>query len=143
MKTWLMYALLAAFFITIRDVISLDFIKRYDYVQYMIIANIIIFIGTVIYVFSSGIKVKAPNMKDLIIILVRLSIVYFIIDPSVYNSIKHCDNPGYAKSIISLNTLFLFFIFAVMYKSKIDKKKLIGVFSMLFGAYFLASESKA
>ena len=43
MKTWLMYALYAAFFITIRDIVSLDFIKRYDYIQYMIIANIIIF----------------------------------------------------------------------------------------------------
>ena len=58
MKTWLMYALLAAFFITIRDIVSLDFIKRYDYIQYMIIANIIIFIGTMIYVFGSGIKIQ-------------------------------------------------------------------------------------
>ena len=143
METWLIYALVAAFFITIRDVVSLDFIKRYDYIQYMIIANIIIFAGTMIYVFGSGIKVKTPNMKDLFIILVRLSIVYFIIDPSVYNSIKNCDNPGYAKSIISLNTLFLFFIVAVMYKSKIDKKKLIGIVSMLVGAYFLSKDGKA
>ena len=140
MKTWIIYALVAAFFITIRDIVSLDFIKRYDYIQYMIIANIIIFAGTMIYVFGSGIKVKTPNMKDLFIILVRLSIVYFIIDPSVYNSIKNCDNPGYAKSIISLNTLFLFFIVAVMYKSKIDKKKLIGIVSMIVGAYFLSKE---
>jgi uncharacterized membrane protein len=143
METWLIYALVAAFFITIRDIVSLDFIKRYDYIQYMIIANIIIFAGTMIYVFGSGIKVKTPNMKDLFIILVRLSIVYFIIDPSVYNSIKNCDNPGYAKSIISLNTLFLFFIVAVMYKSKIDKKKLIGIVSMLVGAYFLSKDGKA
>ena len=143
METWLIYALVAAFFITIRDIVSLDFIKRYDYIQYMIIANIIIFVGTMIYVFGSGIKVKTPNMKDLFIILVRLSIVYFIIDPSVYNSIKNCDNPGYAKSIISLNTLFLFFIVAVMYKSKIDKKKLIGIVSMLVGAYFLSKDGKA
>lgn len=142
MKTWLMYALLAAFFITLRDIISLDFIKRYDYIQYMIIANIIIFIGTIIYVFGSGIEIQKPNMKDMFIILIRLSIVYFIIDPSVYNSIKHCDNPGYAKSIISLNTLFLFFIVAVMYKSKIDKQKLTGIVAMLIGAYFLSKDSK-
>lgn len=138
MERWLMYALLAAFFITLRDVISLDFIKRYDYIQYMIIANIIIFIGTMIYVFGSGIEIKKPNMKDLFIILIRLLIVYFIVDPSVYNSIKHCDNPGYAKSIIGLNTLFLFFVVAIMYKSKIEKTKLIGIVSMLIGSYFLS-----
>ena len=109
----------------------------------MIIANIIIFIGTMIYVFGSGIKIQKPNMKDMFIILIRLSIVYFIIDPSVYNSIKHCDNPGYAKSIISLNTLFLFFIVAVMYKSKIDKQKLTGIVAMLIGAYFLSKDGKA
>ena len=105
METWLFYALLAAVFISIRDVISLDFIKRYDYIQYMVIANIIIFIGTMGYVFTSGIKIQKPNLKDFLIILIRILIVYLIIDPSVYNSIKNCDNPGYAKSIISLNYL--------------------------------------
>tara|TARA_A100001015_G_C14936818_1_gene690822 strand:+ start:664 stop:1095 length:432 start_codon:yes stop_codon:yes gene_type:complete len=143
MKTWLIYALVAAFFITIRDIISLDFIKRYDYIQYVIIANIIIFIGTIIYVYGSGIKIQTPNIKDLSIILVRLLIVYFIIDPSVYNSIKNCDNPGYAKSIIGLNTLFLFFIIAIMYKSKIDKEKLTGMVAMIIGAYFLSKDGKA
>lgn len=143
MKTWLIYALIAAFFITVRDIVSLDFIKRYDYIQYMIISNIIIFIGTIIYVFGSGIKIQTPNIKDMSIILVRLLIVYFIIDPSVYNSIKNCDNPGYAKSIIGLNTLFLFFIIAIMYKSKIDKEKLTGMVAMIIGAYFLSKDGKA
>jgi uncharacterized membrane protein len=137
METWLFYALVAAVFISIRDVISLDFIKRYDYIQYMIIANIIIFIGTIVYVLLSGTKIQTPKTNDFLIILIRIMIVYFIIDPSVYNSIKNCDNPGYAKSIISLNTLFLFFIIAFMYKSKIDSKKIGGVLAMLSGAYLL------
>ena len=138
MEDWLFYALLAAVFISVRDFISLDFIKRYDYIQYMVIANIIIFIGTMLYVFSAGIKIEKPKFKDFMIILIRILIVYLIIDPSVYNSIKNCDNPGYAKSIISLNTLFLFFIVAFMYKSKIDKKKAIGIVSMIIGAYLLS-----
>ena len=138
METWLFYALLAAVFISIRDVISLDFIKRYDYIQYMVIANIIIFIGTMGYVFTSGIKIQKPKLKDFLIILIRILIVYLIIDPSVYNSIKNCDNPGYAKSIISLNTLFLFFIVAFMYKSEINPKKGAGVIGMLIGAYLLS-----
>ena len=139
MEVWLYYALIAAVFISIRDVISLDFIKRYDYIQYMIIANIIIFIGTILYIFTTGTKIEKPVFKDLMIILIRILIVYLIIDPAVYNSIKNCDNPGYAKSIIGLNTLFLFFIFAVMYRSKINKKKGAGIFAMLSGAYLLSS----
>ena len=137
METWLFYALLAAVFISIRDVISLDFIKRYDYIQYMVIANIIIFIGTMVYVFTTGFKIQKPKLNDFVVILIRLLIVYFIIDPSVYNSIKNCDNPGYAKSVISLNTLFVFFIVAFIYKSKIDAKKIGGIIMMLVGSYFL------
>ena len=138
MEVWVFYALVAAVFISIRDVISLDFIKRYDYIQYMVIANIIIFIGTMLYVYSSGIKIEKPSVNDLFIILIRILIVYLIIDPAVYNSIKHCDNPGYAKSIIGLNTLFLVIIFAVMYKSSFSPKKAMGVISMLLGAYLLS-----
>lgn len=137
MQVWVIYALLAAIFISIRDIISLDFIKRYDYIQYMVLANIIIFIGTMIYVHATDFKIKKPNMNDLFIILVRLAIVYFIIDPSVYNSIKNCDNPGYAKSIISLNTLFIFFLATIVYKSEINSSKIAGVILMLAGSYFI------
>ena len=137
MQVWVTYALLAAVFISIRDIISLDFIKRYDYIQYMVLANIIIFIGTMIYVHVTDFKIKKPNMNDLFIILIRLAIVYFIIDPSVYNSIKNCDNPGYAKSIISLNTLFIFFLATIVYKSEINTSKIAGVILMLGGSYFL------
>ena len=52
---------IAAFFITIRDIVFNDFIKRYDYIG-KIIANIIIFIGTMIYVFGLGIKIQKPNI---------------------------------------------------------------------------------
>ena len=132
-----MHALMAAIFISIRDIISLDFIKRYDYIQYMVIANILIFIGTMLYVFATDFKIQKPKLNDFIVILIRLLIVYLIIDPSIYNSIKNCENPGYAKSIISLNTLFVFFVATIIYKSKVDTKKIAGVIMMLAGSYFL------
>ena len=72
MEVWVFYALVAAVFISIRDVISLDFIKRYDYIQYMVIANIIIFIGTMLYVYSSGMKIEKPSLNDFFIILIRI-----------------------------------------------------------------------
>ncbi len=137
MEVWLMHALMAAIFISIRDIISLDFIKRYDYIQYMVIANIIIFIGTMLYVFATDFKIQKPKLNDFIVILIRLLIVYLIIDPSIYNSIKNCENPGYAKSIISLNTLFVFFVATIIYKSKVDTKKIAGIIMMLAGSYFL------
>lgn len=137
MEVWLMHALMAAIFISIRDIISLDFIKRYDYIQYMVIANILIFIGTMLYIFATDFKIQKPKLNDFIVILVRILIVYLIIDPSIYNSIKNCENPGYAKSIISLNTLFVFFVATIIYKSKVDTRRIAGIIMMLAGSYFL------
>lgn len=138
MEGWIFYALVAAVFITIKDIISLDIIEKYDYIQYIIIANIIIFIGTMFYIFFTGTKIHKPTSKDFLVILLRLLIIYLIIDPCVYNSIKKCDNPGYAKSIVSLNTLFLVLLFSFIYKSKINKEKIYGIISMLIGAYLLS-----
>ena len=61
METWLFYALMAAVFISVRDIISLDFIRRFDYIQYMVIANIIIFMGTMAFVLTTGFKIQKPK----------------------------------------------------------------------------------
>ena len=103
----------------------------------MVIANIIIFIGTMLYVFATDFKIQKPKLNDFIVILMRILIVYLIIDPSIYNSIKNCENPGYAKSIISLNTLFVFFVATIIYKSKVDTRRIAGIIMMLAGSYFL------
>ena len=65
MKEWVIYALIAALFIAVLDVISLDLIKRMNYTNYIIIANIIIFIATMIYLNISNYKVEKPNLKDM------------------------------------------------------------------------------
>ena len=44
------YAFIAAIFIALRDFISKDIFKKYSYVDYIIMANTIAFIGTIIYV---------------------------------------------------------------------------------------------
>ncbi len=138
MERWVFYGLLAAIFISIRDIISLDFIKRYDYIQYIVVANIILFIGTIMFIVLTDFKIKKPKMNDLGIIIIRILILYLIIEPSIYNSIKDCDNPGYAKSIISLNTLFVFILATIIYKSELSKKKILGILLILSGSYAIA-----
>jgi len=140
MEPWIPYAFAAAIFIAIRDFISRGIIQRYEYTDYVIIANIIIFIGTIVYLFVSKKdirKIKIPNWKDLGIILLRLFIIYMIVDPCIFNSLKLCDNPGYAKSIINLNTLFLLVLALIFYKTKFDMKKGIGVGIILIGTYLI------
>ena len=47
MEKWMIYALIAAIFISIRDIFSKDLINRYEYIEYIIYANILIFIATI------------------------------------------------------------------------------------------------
>jgi uncharacterized membrane protein len=138
MKKWMMYGLLAAIFIAIRDIFSKDLINRYHYIDYIILANIIVFISTVIYLMVTKRTVKIPNNNDFIIILLRLLVVYMIIEPSIFYSIKYCENPGYAKSIINLNTLFVFILAFFFLKAKVDKKKIFGILLIISGSYYIS-----
>jgi len=140
MEKWIPYAVLAAIFIAVRDFISKDIINKYNYKDYIILANFIIFIGTIIYIVVTKkdiTKIQKPNVKEFIVILIRLLIVYLIVEPCIFNSLKYCDNPGYAKSVINLNTLFLLILALVFYKTEINKKKILGVLLLVGGTYFV------
>lgn len=140
MEKWIPFAVLAAIFIAVRDFISKDIINKYNYKDYIILANFIIFIGTIIYIVVTKkdiTKIQKPNAKELIVILIRLLIVYLIVEPCIFNSLKYCDNPGYAKSVINLNTLFLLILALVFYKTELNTKKIFGVLLLVGGTYFV------
>jgi len=139
MEPWIGFAIIAAVFITVRDYLSLGIIKKYSYINYIVYANIIVFIGTMIYLYFSDIPLIQPNKKDLLIISMRLFIVYLIIEPAVFYAIKYCKNPGYAKSIINLNTLFIFMVAIIFLKEKITVKGVAGILSILTGSYLISS----
>ena len=48
----MIYGIIAAIFIAIRDIFSNDLINRYEYIDYIIWANLIIFVAT-IFIFIS------------------------------------------------------------------------------------------
>lgn len=138
MEQWLFYGLIAAFFIAVRDIFSKDLINRYEYIEYVLYANLMIFICTILYIYFFNIsfnKLKIPNKKDLLIIFLRILIIYLIIEPSIFYSLKYCDNLSYAKSIINLNTLFLFILSVYFLKSEFNGLKLLGVLLIFIGSY--------
>ena len=137
MKPWVIYAIIAAIFISIRDIVSNGLIKRMDYINYVIIANIIVFIVTIIYLNVSDYKLKKPSKSDLSIILIRLFIIYLIIEPSVFQALKGTSNPGYAKSLININTLFVFILGVIFLNAEITLDKIFGMCAILIGAYFI------
>ena len=138
MKQWMLYAFIAAIFIAIRDIFSKDLINRYEYVEYILYANIIIAIATIIYIYTNNVTLKMPKRNDLFIIILRLLIIYMIIEPSIFYSMKYCENPGYAKSIINLNTLFVSILAIIFLNVKIDRHKILGIFLIISGSYYMS-----
>ena len=136
MKTWFMYALIAAIFIGVKDIMTKDLAKRYNYIEYILIANIMVFILTLIYIFTMRPTLKKPDIKDGFYILIRLCIIFLIIEPCMFLAIKSCDNPGYAKSIINLNTLVAFILGLFILKTDLNYKSILGI-GLIVGGTFL------
>ena len=127
MQQWFLYALIAAVFIGVKDMMTKNLTKKFSYIDYIIIEIILIFIITMIYIFTMKPKLKRPNVKDGLFIFLRILIVLLIIEPCIFMALKHCDNPGYAKSIINLNTLVAFVLGLFILRNDFEIKNVIGI----------------
>jgi uncharacterized membrane protein len=136
MELWMKYALVAAVFIAIRDIFSSKISRKYNYIDYIVHANIFVFLGTMIYVLFTKKKIKIiDNYSDLFTIVLRLFIVYLIVEPCIYNSFKNTNNPSKASSVINLNILILFLITIVFLNKKINFKQFLGII-LILGGFF-------
>jgi len=137
MQQWFLYALIAAVFIGVKDLMTKDLTKRYSYVEYIIVANIIVFAFTIVYIFTMKPKLKKPTAKDGLFIFLRLCIVFLIVEPCIFMALKHCDNPGYAKSIINLNTVVAFVLGLFILHNDFEIKNMIGIGLIVGGSLLI------
>ena len=137
MESWVYYAVLAAIFIAVRDVFGKKISQRYSFIQYLGYASVIVAICTWIYIFAVGVKMKPLNSEYLGLILIRLIIVYIVIEPSLYFCINNCQNLGEASAIINMNVLFAFLISCYLYKTPVDNTKMMGILLVIGGSYFI------
>ena len=136
MELWMKYALVAAVFIAIRDVFSSKIARKYNYIDYIVHANILVFLGTMTYVIFTKKKIKIiDNYNDLFTIVLRLFIVYLIVEPCIYNSFKNTSNPSKASTVINLNIFILFLITIIFMNKKIDFKQFLGIV-LILGGFF-------
>jgi len=130
------YALVAAIFIAIRDVFSSKIARKYNYIDYIVHANILVFLGTMAYVIFTKKKIKIiDNYSDLFTIVLRLFIVYLIVEPCIYNSFRNTDNPSKASTVINLNMFILFLITIIFLNKKINFKQFLGIV-LILGGFF-------
>ena len=132
------YALGAAFFMAVRDIFSSKIARKYDYIDYIIHANIFVFITTMVYVLFTKRKIKIiDNYNDILLIMFRLFIVYLIVEPCIFNSFKNSDNPSKSVSIINLNVLILLVLTVIFFKQEISLKQFIGVIIVFLGLLYI------
>lgn len=138
MELWMKYALVAAFFIAVRDLFSSSIARKYNYIDYVIHANIFVFIITMIYVLFTKRKIKLiDDYNDIFLIILRLFIIFIIIEPCIFSSFKNTDNPTKSVSIINLNIFILLILTVMFMNKKISLKHVIGVIIMFLGLYLL------
>jgi uncharacterized membrane protein len=138
MELWMKYALGAAFFMAVRDIFSSKIARKYDYIDYIIHANIFVFIITMVYVLFTKRKIKViDNYNDILLIIFRLFIVYLIVEPCIFNSFKNSDNPSKSVSIINLNVLILLVLTVIFFKQEISLKQFIGVIIVFLGLLYI------
>jgi uncharacterized membrane protein len=136
MELWMKYALVAAVFIAIRDVFSSKIARKYNYIDYIVHANILVFLGTMAYVIFTKKKIKIiDNYSDLFTIVLRLFIVYLIVEPCIYNSFRNTSNPSKASTVINLNMFILFLITIIFLNKKINFKQFLGIV-LILGGFF-------
>ena len=132
------YALVAAFFIAVRDIFSSKIARKYNYIDYIVHANIFVFIITMLYVLLTKRKIKViDNYNDILLIILRLFIVYLIVEPCIFNSFKNSDNPSKSVSIINLNVLILLVLTVIFFKQEISLKQFIGVIIVFLGLLYI------
>ena len=125
MNEWIYYGLVAALFISIKDILFTDLIKKYDYIDLIIISNILVFVFTIGYLMYTKKKIKKIDKLDICKLILKIIIIYLIIDPCIYMSIKKTDNPGSAKAIVNLNTVLTFILSIYLLNKKYTYKNLL------------------
>ena len=137
MQQWFFYAIIAALFIGVKDMITKDIANKYTYVQYILIANLLVFVFTVLYILTMRPKIETPNLRDGFYIFMRIAIVWLIVEPCIFMALKNCDNPGYAKSIINLNTLVAFVLGIFILHNDFEIKNIVGIGLIVGGSLLI------
>jgi len=138
MELWVQYALVAALFLSVKNMINKHLSNKYSYIDYLIYAITFSFVGVWLYVFATGYKPGKIENNDIVIILFRIIIVYAIIDPAIYKAFKACSNPGKASCIITIEVILTFILSVIFLRSKIESRSIMGMILMLTGGYVIS-----
>ena len=138
MKSWVVYGLLAAVLVSLADMTRKYLTKTLP--TPMIILIPLLVAGTIsflLYSTSNLPSLQQISNKDLCI-LIAIGCLIPIGHYCITKTIQTVHNPGYAKTIVSLNVILsLFASLYIFRESKLSQKALFGVILVLLGSYLV------
>ena len=139
MEEWVQYAIIAAIFISIKNMIGKHLSSKYKYIDYLVYAISLSFICIWAYVWLSGQKPGKIEKQDFLVILARIFVVYVLIDPSIYKAFQTCgNNPGKPMCIVNMEVILTFIMSVIFLNAKIESKMIVGMIMMLTGGYLIS-----
>ncbi len=141
MESWIVYGITAAILLASRDMFTKNYTQKYTVSEhllyYYVLCGIIIAGYTCYRRFYMKENIKIIDKEDLWKYALVAGATVIIIAPCEVLSIQKSKNPGAARALTNLNTLFLFIISIYFLKTeKITIKKIIGIL-MTVGGIFL------
>jgi len=141
MEKWFMYGFVAAVLIASRDIFTKHFSKKYTTCEHLLYYYVLCGVFMVVYcLYKKYYRKESVRMMDKddwwkYILLALVTVI--VLSPCEVLSLKHCKTPGQSKSVINLNTIFVFFLGMIFLKDKFSLKTLFGITLTIIGIYFV------
>lgn len=149
MEKWLLYSFITVFIYTIWTIIYEEIVKNHDNcfcIQlkiYMMIGifAFIYFIYHIQYECKHGKTVKdsiyaTSNMAYIYALII--AILSIIANKYIIKAVLNKGNSGHVYSIVNVYIVLVTFISAYLYNTRVGKKDMIGIITILFGSMILS-----
>ena len=141
MELWFLYGIVAAVLIASRDLFTKHFMKKYTACEhllyYYVLCGIFISVFCLYKKYHQKEAVRMIDKQDIWKYMVVALFTVIVIAPCEVLSMKHCKTPGQSKSVINLNTLFVFVLGMIFLHNKFSFRTLIGIIFTIVGIYFV------
>jgi drug/metabolite transporter (DMT)-like permease len=142
MEQWIIYALIVAILVAFRDVFTKHIITKYTTTEHLLYLYILCGIFIISYALYQHLwgneTVRCIEYTDIWKYALFAFFTIAIIAPCQTLSLKQCDNPGQARSVMSLSILFAFILGVWFFRqSAFSTRKLFGVLLTMTGIYFV------
>lgn len=139
---WLDSAILAALFMTCKDIFTKLSFHLYSSKVEHVVFNVLIGQTLLLFIYdyykTGDIKLRRKNKNKYIWITLWTGLVFFIYLFTLTTATKYASNIGYVKSIDSLGIILTTILARYLYKSRLTKNIVIGIVCIITGVSYLS-----